>query len=489
MAEIPLVPKKKRIMFRFHSSLLLCVSFLAAPLATGADAMPKPPNVVVFLIDDLGWKDLGCTGSTFYETPNIDRLAAAGVRFTHSYAAHPVCSPTRAALMTGKAPQRLGILNWIHQPSDIHLAHRETTIGEAFQAAGYQTGYIGKWHLGEKDDQLPSSHGFSWMRCVNRAGQPASYFFPYKRQSKRGNYWDVPDLEDGQPGDYLTDALTDQALGFIEANRSRPFFLYFAHYAVHTPIQAPEQLVRKYEAKRRRFYRDTPTPKVGPGRYGDTYARGRQDHPVYAAMIENLDTNIGRVLKKLDELALTENTIILFTSDNGGLAETRKMGVTCTLPLRAGKGWNYQGGVRIPTIFAWRGHLRSATVSVPIVSMDMYPTLLELAGLPLRPQQHGDGRSLVPLLKGGADPALADRTFCWTYPFGHGSGHKPSSALQQGEWKLLHFQVGSPVELYRLSDDPGEKHDLSGQYPEKTQALLAELNRWLKRTTRPNPRD
>ena len=478
-----------------NRSLLLSVLLAsclppASALAADDRSSPgqSPPNILVFLIDDLGWRDLSCFGSTFYETPNIDKLAASGVKFTNSYSAHPVCSPTRASLMTGKAPQRLGILDWIHQPSKIHLSLKETTIGEAFRAKGYKTGYIGKWHLGEKDDQLPDHQGFEWMKCVNHAGQPASYFFPYKKKSKRGTYWDVPDLQDGKKGDYLTDALTDKALGFIETNKDKPFFLYFAHYAVHTPIQAPKKLVEKYKAKRKKMFGNTPTPKIGPGRYGNTWSRGRQDNPTYAAMIENLDTNVGRVLKKLEDLGIDGNTIVLFTSDNGGLCELRGMGVTCNLPARSGKGWNYEGGIRIPTIFSWKGHIKPATCALPIVSMDMYPTLLDLSGQPLLPEQHVDGLSLKSAIQGKPGKKLQTRAFYWTYPFRHGSGHKPSSAIHKGVWKLLDFKVGQPtVELYNLSEDIGEKHNLAEKFPERAKAMRTQLETWLEKTTRPNP--
>ncbi len=209
------------------------------------------PNIVMFLIDDLGYQDLGCYGSTFYETPEIDKLADAGVRFTDFYSANPVCSPTRAALMSGKAPQRVGITQWIPQPSDVHLSLDEVTIGEALATAGYRNGYIGKWHLGEKDNQQPSEQGFVWMRGVNRGGQPGDYFYPFadKSNNQKIRYWDVPDLAACGPGDYLTDKLTDQALAFISENRNHPFFLCFAHYAVHTPIQAPQELIDKYKRK------------------------------------------------------------------------------------------------------------------------------------------------------------------------------------------------------------------------------------------------
>ncbi len=460
----------------------LSILVLQGSVALAANKVHPAPNVIVFLIDDLGWTDLGCYGSTFYETPNIDKLAARGIRFTSSYSGHPVCSPTRASLMTGKAPQRDGITDWIHQPSSIHLPAAEFTVGEAFQAAGYKTGYIGKWHLGEKDNQLPTSNGFAWMRCVNRGGQPASYFYPYRRKSKRGSYWDVPDLEGGKKGDYLTDALTDKALEFIESNRTRPFFLYFAHYAVHTPLQAPKKLIEKYQAKKKRIYGDSKTGGI-PEKYGSV-SRNRQDNPVYAAMIERLDTNIGRVLDKLDELELTNNTIILFTSDNGGLCTLRRHpGPTCNLPLRAGKGWNFQGGVRIPTIFSWPGHIKPGTCDIPIISMDMYPTLLALTGQPLRPKQHIDGRSLLSAIEGRPDASLRERIFGWTYPHNHGSGHRPSSAIQKGGWKLIHFDSDNTNELYNIAEDIGEKKDLAAKYPERTKAMLAELNRWLEETT------
>jgi arylsulfatase A-like enzyme len=445
----------------------------------------QQPNVIVFLIDDLGWADVGCNGSSFYETPHIDKLAANGVRFTDSYSANPVCSPTRAALMTGKAPQRVGITQWIHQPSNIHLPAEETTLAEAFQSAGYQTGYIGKWHLGEKENQLPTANGFNWMKSVNRAGQPATYFFPYSRKNKRGSYWDVPDLKDGKEGDYLTDAITDHALDFIDENKAKPFLLYFAHYAVHTPIQAPKALVEKYEAKKKKLYGDTKAEKI-MDRY-KTSSRGRQDHPTYAAMMENLDTNVGRVLNKLEELKLTKNTIVLFTSDNGGHCHLRNPGVTCNLPLRSGKGWTYEGGTRIPTIISWKGNIKPSACDTPAISMDMFPTLLELTGQKLIPTQHLDGQSLASAIHGKPDNILKTRALYWTYPHNHGSGHKPSHAIRKGNWKLIHFEHGKTHELYKLDDDMGEKNNVASKHPEKVQAMHKELNEWIKKTTPVKP--
>lgn len=469
---------------RSRSSILLASTMLLPLTMSGpkAEAATEKPNVVIFFIDDLGWSDLGCYGSTFHETPNIDKLAASGVRFSQSYSANPVCSPTRAAMLTGKAPQRVGITQWIHQPSDIHLPAAETTLAEAFASAGYSTGYIGKWHLGEKNDQLPSANGFSWMKCVNRAGQPASYFFPYSKKSKRGSYWDVPDLDNGKQGDYLTDAITDKAIEFIESHQKKPFLLYFAHYAVHTPIQAPKPLVDKYKAKKTKLYGDSKTERL-PDRY-NTVSRGRQDHPTYAAMMENLDQNVGRVMAKLDQLQLTDNTIVLFTSDNGGHCHLKgSPGVTSNLPLRSGKGWTYEGGTRIPTIISWRNHIQPSVSETPVITMDMYPTLLALTGQALRPEQHLDGQSLQSAIEGQSNSTLKKRALCWTYPHTHGSGHKPSHAIRKGNWKLIHFDSDNSNELYQIDRDIGEKNDLADRHPEKVKDLVTELNEWINNTT------
>lgn len=468
-------------MRRILLPLISCILGLVSATHAADDHKSVKPNVIVFFIDDLGWADLGCYGSKFYETPHLDQLAASGVRFTQSYSANPVCSPTRAAIMTGKAPQRIGITQWIHQPSKLALPEQENTLAEAFQSAGYHTGYIGKWHLGDKKGSDPSHHGFAWVKATNRAGQPASYFYPYKRKSKRGNYWDVPDLEDGKKDDYLTDALTDQALGFIKKNKDKPFFLYFSHYAVHTPIQAPKKLVEKYQAKRKKLYGDSKAPAI-KDRY-NTASRGRQDHATYAAMLENLDTNIGRVLKQLQDLGLSKNTIVVFSSDNGGHCHLRRPGITCNLPLRSGKGWTYEGGIRIPTIVSWPGKIKPKTDDTPCISMDLYPTLLELTGQKLQPKQHLDGNSLKSALTAQPSDTLKSRALYWTYPHNHGSGHKPSHAIRKDDWKLLHFEHGKKHELYHLDKDPGEKNDLADKHPDKVKALDKELMDWIKNTT------
>jgi len=451
------------------------------------------PNFVVFFIDDLGYTDLGCYGSAIYQTPNIDALAKRSVRFTDFYSANPVCSPTRAALMTGKAPQRLGITQWINQPNDLHLPLDEVTVGEAFASGGYKTGYIGKWHLGEKDNQQPREQGFTWMRGVNRGGAPGSYFFPYKRPNRKKAeggiaYWDVPDLENGKEGDYLNDALTDQALEFITENKDRPFFLCFAHYAVHTPVQAPKELVTKYQDKLAavRF--------GGPGvikERNGANTRAHQNNPTYAGMVDNMDMNVGRVLTHLEELSLTKNTVVVFTSDNGGLSTLAKRkdgGPTSCLPLRAGKGWTYEGGIRIPTMVAWPDKIKPAENSTLGITMDLYPTMLELAGLELRPGQHLDGQSLVSALQGESNETLENRFLAWTYPHEHGSGHTPSNAIRMGDWKMVQLtdkqtKNENRYELYNLKDDIGEKENLSVKHHEKVHELAKVLNEWIEETT------
>lgn len=444
-----------------------------------------PPNILMIFVDDLGRFDLGCYGSEFYETPNIDRLAKSGAQFEQFYSAHPVCSPTRAALMTGKAPQRVGITQWIPQPSSVHLPHAETTIAEALKSAGYRTGYIGKWHLGETDDQQPSAHGFDWQRGVNRAGAPGSYFFPYQRKSnkQKKNYWDVPDFKEGQQGDYLTDKLTDAAIEFMEDASDKPFFLCVAHYAVHTPIQSPKPLIERFATKRKKQFGATEVEAI-PER-NNAGSRPRQDNPAYAAMVSNLDDNVGRLLKCLDDKQLLANTLIVLTSDNGGLSTLKngRVGPTSCRPMRAGKGWNYEGGIGIPTLISWPGHVpANRKINEPAITMDLYPTLLELAGLELNPAQHLDGVSLAPLVTGQANPRIKDRFLAWHYPHNHGSGHSPSSALRKGDYKLLFRPAEQSLELYNLATDPGEQNNLSQQQPERVAELSDLLKKWLEET-------
>jgi arylsulfatase A-like enzyme len=456
-----------------------------------------PPNVLIFLIDDRGWRDTGVYGSEFYETPHIDRLAAAGMRFTEFATASSVCSPTRASIMTGKHPARLNITNWIggEQAGMLlqaeyvrQLPLDEVTLGEAFQEAGYTTGYIGKWHLGETGF-LPPDQGFDVAVAVNQAGQPASYFYPYHRDEP--SVWDVPDLQDGEEGEYLTDRLTDEALAFIDASQEGPFFLMLSHYAVHTPLQSKDELTAKYEGKAASL-----PPAAGPefiSESGLGTTRQHQNHAVYAGMVQSTDESVGRILDHLEALGMWDSTIVVFVSDNGGLSTysgDRTLGPTSNLPLRAGKGWLYEGGIRAPLIIRWPGGAGVTGVDpTPTTSTDLYPTLLEIAGLEQRPQQHVDGVSLKPLLEQAGD--LNREALYWHFPHYHGSGNRPSSAIRVGDMKLLEWLEDDRVELYDLAADPGEHNDLSASMAEVVADLRDRLHVWRQDVgagmPRPNP--
>ena len=474
-------------------ALALAAAVLATTslVCTQAAADARKPNVIIVFVDDLGWTDLGCYGSKFYETPHIDRMAEQGAMFSRAYSSCNVCSPTRASLMTGKYPQRVGFTSYLNpnKPSGAnsaatHLPASETTIGEAFQQAGYRTGYIGKWHVGSEEVGMPKQHGFDWQMATAKHGLPASYFFPYKW--RKPSTADVPDLEDGKPGDYLTDALTDKGIGFIKDTVSegkQSFFLILGHYAVHTPIQAPKNLVEKYEAKKKRMYGTTPLTMI-PERF-NRKVPARQQNPTYAAMMENLDANVGKVITALDELGVTKDTIIVFTSDNGGSCMPGSFGSrpTSNFPLRASKGWNYEGGIRIPTFITWPGTISATKISEPVITMDIYPTLLELTGCEQLPKQTVDGRSLVPLIHG--EQKTLNRPFlAWWYPHSNGHGTQPCQAILQDSWKLVHYMEQNETELFRLDGDEGERNDLARDQPEKTRELLETLNQWVKETRR-----
>jgi len=451
---------------------VLAAGALAAPLrrAAAAAASPhRPLNFVFFLIDDMGWTDAGCYGSTFYETPHIDRLAAQGMRFTDAYAACPVCSPTRASIMAGKYPARLKITNFGTKP----LPLEEVTIAEALKEAGYTTFFAGKWHIGGQPKYWPDHQGFDINIAGNASGQPVGgYFSPYKN----------PQLPDGPKGEYLTDRLTDEAVKFLHAHQDEPFLLYLSHYAVHTPLQAKDPVVEKYRAKAARL----PKPKGPITRPESPRATTDlvQDNPVFAAMVESVDDSVGRVMKTLDDLGLADRTAVIFMSDNGGLSTllNRRMkggrgAPTSNLPLRAGKGWLYEGGIREPMIIRWPGVTRpGSTCRVPVISTDFYPTMLEMAGLPLRPKQHVDGVSIVPLLRGGT--SLDRKALFWHYPHHHGSGSIPSGAVRAGDWKLIEWFGDGRLELYNLADDLSETTDLAQTRPDKTRELHNLLKAW-----------
>ena len=446
----------------------------------GQDRAPARPNFVFFLIDDLGWTDLGCYGSTFYETPNIDRLASEGMRFTNAYAACPVCSPTRASIMTGKYPARLGITQWIGGPNEPtpyrhYMPLEEVTIAEALKEVGYATGFVGKWHLSTRGEDrfqyYPDRQGFDVNVGGDWSGAPPTYFYPYEKRGRKLESMPAGGVE----GEYLTDRLTNESLKFLEANKDKPFLLYLSHYAVHTPIESKPALTERYQAKAKTLPRPA-GPHAQPV-YGRYQTRMAQDNAAYAGMVQSVDESVGRVMDKLAALGLEKNTIVIFMSDNGGLSTVPREGPTCNLPLRAGKGWLYEGGIREPMLIKWPGTVKPDSVcDEAVTSTDFYPTMLEMAGLPLRPEQHVDGISLVPLLKGTG--TLQRDAIYWHYPHYHGSGNRPSGAVRAGDDKLIEWYEDGQIELYNLKEDLAEQNNLAATKPERAAALRQMLHAW-----------
>lgn len=432
----------------------LALGTLVLVSAHPAFARARPPNVIIVLVDDLGWRDLGCQGSQFYETPNLDRLAREGMRFTQAYSACTVCSPTRASLLTGKYPARLHLTDWIAghvRPKaklkvpewQKHLPLAERTLAEALKDAGYATASIGKWHLGGSEF-YPDRQGFDVNIGGTDRGQPPSYFSPYG----------IPTLADGPKGEFLSDRLTDEALKFIERNRAAPFFIYLPHYAVHTPLMGKPEVVAKYQ------------------RQAD--AQNPQHNPTYAALVESVDDSVGRIRQKLVDLKLADQTVFVFTSDNGGLVLRE---ITSNRPLRAGKGSSYEGGVRVPLLVQWPGVTQPGSVcDIPVITPDYYPTLLEITGVKPEPGQGLDGESIVPLLKQSG--ALRREAIYWHYPHYHAGGATPYSAIREGDWKLIEFFEDDRVELFNLRDDLAEQAELAGRELEKARALRQKLHAW-----------
>jgi arylsulfatase A-like enzyme len=456
---------------------IILISALAALcFGDGVQAAPQKPNVVFILIDDLGGKDLGCYGSRFYRTPHLDRLAAVGMRFTDAYAACPVCSPTRAAIMTGKYPARLNLTDWLPGRPDRpdqkllrpvirqELPLEEVTVAKALKSAGYATGLFGKWHLGGAGFE-PQRQGFDLNVGGDQAGSPRSYFAPFR--DRQGHF--MPGLEQASAGEYLTDRLTAEVERFITANRDRPFFVYLAHYAVHIPLKA--------QAERTAHYRSDGRPGV-------------QNNPIYAAMIESVDDSVGRIMKKLDDLSLSERTLVIFTSDNGGLAtlEGPNTPATNNAPLREGKGYLYEGGIRVPLMIRLPGMTQPGAVcTVPVSSIDFFPTILEVCGV--ENQARVDGLSLAPLLRG--DNRLKRDALYWHYPHYCNQGGKPGSTIRAGDSKLIEFFEDGRLELYDLKADVSESNNLIEQKPALAKELHAKLVAWRKavgaRPMTPNP--
>ncbi len=439
-----------------------------------ADSLPadpsRPMNVIIVLIDDLGWRDTEITGSRYYRTPHINRLAAEGMRFTRGYAAAAVCSPSRAAIMTGKAPARLHITDWIPGGKvppgsrftvpdwNLQLDHEELTLAEALKARGYATASIGKWHLGGKEKSgesyLPETQGFDFPLAGGHMEKPASYFWPY---GKKDDKLRVPHLAEsgGQEGEYLTDRLTQEALRFMERHRQRPFFLYLSHYAVHLPLGAkPEEIQRQ----------------------GAVSVVDGQNNKVYGAMIKSVDDSVGQILDKLHSLGLEQQTAVIFTSGNGG--QSHLQGPTSNLPLRGCKGHPYEGGLRVPLLIKIPGLTKPGSVSdVPVIGTDLFPTLAHVAGHDGKTSS--DGNDLHPVLAGGVLPR---DMLCWHYPHYWMREITPYSVIRSGDWKLIRWHEFDTEELYDLQADPSETQDLSQVHAEKRSQLAGKLDAWLKTT-------
>jgi arylsulfatase A-like enzyme len=449
----------------------------------------RQPNIILITVDDLGWTDLGCYGSTFYETPNIDKLAREGFRFTNAYAAAAICSPTRAAIMTGQYPARIGITDWIRARfqgggeqnregfedfpdknlltpyNPYHLDIEETTIPELLKTEGYVSGFIGKWHLGT-EAWFPEKQGFDMNKGGCDYGQPPSYFDPYislPNRWRKDTLKGFPNLNPRMDDEYLTDREAAEAIDFIRENKNKKFFLNLCHYAVHTPIQGKADIITKYKNKKATNHKSV----------------------VYAAMVESVDEALGQILKTLKELGLNDETMIIFTSDNGGLLTDI---ATDNSPLRSGKGYPYEGGIRIPTIVNWKNRIEPGSITdQPIISMDLLPTICSAAGVNIPEDLTIDGNNLMPLLLDGE--ALQERSLYWHFPHYRERDVVPYNIVRKNKWKLIHRYEEREIELYDLEADLSETKDLSQSHPEVVKALYDDLTKWLTKVDAKIPRE
>ncbi|MBD3674958.1 MAG: sulfatase [Planctomycetaceae bacterium] len=479
-------------MFRsFIGVLIACIA--ASHMANAGEK--KPLNVVFILADDLGWMDISPNNpQTFYETPNLQKLADGGMRFTQAYAACPVCSPTRSSIMTGQFPARTRNTDYFGAPNGFptgipepyepardgkfgrhgnrpvrpapysaRLAADHTTLAEALKQHGYATFFAGKWHLGP-EGSWPEDHGFDVNKGGHSGGGPyggKKYFSPY------GN----PRLENGPEGEHLPDRLASEAVKFIEEHRDEPFLTYLSFYSVHTPLIGRPDLVKKYRERKENLEITGELFASEPPRK----ARQVQEHAVYAAMVEAMDLAVGKVLKALDEYGLSDRTLVIFFSDNGGLS-TSEGSPTSNVPLRAGKGWMYEGGIREPMLVRWPGVTKAGAVcDHPVISTDFYPTILDACGLPLLPNQHLDGTSLTALFKNPDAKLDTDRPLFWHYPHWGNQGGTPGSAIREGDWKLIEWDFGKPPELFNLSQDLSETNNVAETHPEIAKRLADKL--------------
>lgn len=452
--------------------LSACSSGNTKESASTQTETPAKPNIIMLLVDDLGWKDVGFMGSKYFETPNLDSLSQQSMVFTNAYAACAVCSPTRASIQTGRYPARTGVTDWIRARFQVPGGDLETpppydenegkalrtpsnpywmdldevTIGELLKQSGYFTCHIGKWHLGP-DEYYPEHQGYDLNIAGSDMGQPVNYFDPYA--NKKGVSF--PNLQPREEGEYLVDRLADELVNVVHENKDKPFFINMCYYAVHTPLMAKPEMIDKYEAKN---------------------VVDEQDNAVYAGMIESLDQAVGKLLNALKKDDLLDNTMIVFFSDNGGL-----LGSTSNLPLRSGKGYPYEGGIREPMFVYWKGKIQpGSTCKVPISSVDFLPTFCSLTNTPL-PNKELDGVDISPLFYG---ENVSDRPLYWHFPHYRGNDVVPYSIIRDGDWKLIKRYEGKTFELFNLADDMGETTDLSDEKPEVVQQLNEKLESWLE---------
>lgn len=440
--------------------LVALITFTRVSVVQDVFAQKAMPNIVLIMADDLGWRDLSCMGSKYYETPAIDQLAKEGLLFTNAYSAAPVCAPTRAALMTGKSPARLHLTavfdrdrgempllppEWMH-----HLPLSEVTIAERLKEFGYTTAIMGKWHLGNEEKYWPENQGFDVNVGAWRSGKPKSYFPPYEN----------PKLPDGPEGEYMTDRLASEATKFIEDHADKSFFLYFPTYNPHSPIEAPETTIARFK---------------------DKEPDGEQDSPAYAAMIAHLDMAVEKIVKALEDAGITQNTLLIFTSDNGGVKTIWDLEITDNAPLRSEKFLLYEGGIRVPLIVKWPGHTPVGQQTTQMaVSTDWVPTIMSIIGQPIF-EPTLDGVDLSFVIKNG-EQAKTPRMLAWHYPhYMPRQKMKPSSAIRAGDMKLIHWHESHRVELFDLAKDLSESKDISAEYPEKAQALYSQLHNWRER--------
>lgn len=470
----------------FKSRIYLILRLLAVVLFSSVGFTQNKPNIVVIMVDDLGWTGLSGYGSDLHKTPNIDQLALDGMKFNQAYASAPVCTPTRAAFMTGKSPAQLNMTIW-HEASQVpqknrpltppvvegNLPHKEVTLAEVLRAGGYQTGHVGKWHLGEAS-HYPETHGFDFSFGGSFWGAPPTFYFPYRGtwgSGERAHPRYIPgiDANEDLEGEHLTDRLTDVGIDFIEKSKDEPFFLFMSYYTVHTPIEGKPELAAKYE--------ESITPGLD------------HDNSHYAAMHETLDHNVGRIRRTLETSGIAEKTLIVFTSDNGGFINNYdEKTVTSNAPLRSGKGSLYEGGVRVPLIIHWPGITKPGSINEqPVITADLYPTILSIAGLPGEADhnQNVEGLNLVPTLK-DSNTRLKRTTLFWHYPHYYQTT-SPVSSIRQRQWKLMEFHEDGRLELYDLISDPGETINQAETRPPLATNLRSKLQAWRDKVEAPMP--